>query len=200
MALPTTAPEGEPILPFTSLQTPQFAQVVSGSIFSSTLSDPAHYYGPVTIRAHHSSQRSSSWLILPILGNYLAGYTKKSLRKNGDKGIPDMTRLFLGLATELKYVVCAPEIFPLQTRVDVVLGSWATPSNRPLSFLSSKQIFQVASHEQEGKWCMEGCFQAPSRYTPLSSIHHRAWMDLYVVWARDMSGALIFLLTFSTPV
>jgi hypothetical protein len=59
----------------------------------------------------------------PILGNYLAGYAKKCLRKNRDKGIPNMTRLFLGLATELKYVVCAPETFPLQTRVDIVLGS-----------------------------------------------------------------------------
>ena len=100
----------------------------------------------------------------PILGNYLAGYTKKCLRKNRDKGIPNKTRLdlFLGLAIELKYMVCAPESFPLQTRVDIVLGSRATPPNRPLSFLSSKQIFQVASHKQKGEWCMEGCFQAAS--------------------------------------
>ena len=200
MVLHTTVPAEDPILPFTSLQAPQFAQVVSGSNFSSNLSDPTNYYGPVTIRAHHSNQRSSSWLILPILGNYLAGYTKKSLRKSGDKGIPDMTRLFLGLATELKYVVCVPEIFLLQTRVDVILGSWATPPNRPLPFLPSKQIFQVASHEQEGKWCMEGCFQAASRFTHLPSIHHWAWMDLYAVWARDMQGAQISLLLISTSV
>ncbi|KAF8798197.1 hypothetical protein BYT27DRAFT_7124510 [Phlegmacium glaucopus] len=79
--------QGEPIFPFTSLQEPQFAQLLSGCNFSSNLSDPMSYYGPVTIR------------------NYLAGYAKKHLRKNKDKGIPDMTRLFLSLATELKYLV-----------------------------------------------------------------------------------------------
>ena len=123
---------------------------------------------------------------IAILGNYLAGYAKKCLRKNVDKGIPNMTRLFLGLAIELKYVVCVPEIFPLQTRVDIALGSGATPPNRPLSFLSSKQIFQVASHEQESKWCMEGCFQAASRFTNLPSIHCGARMVLYAVWTGDM--------------
>ena len=85
-----------------------------------------------------------------------------------------MTRLFMGLATELKYVVCAPDIFPFQTRVDVFLDLRAPPPNRPLSFFPSKQIFQVASHEQEGKWCMEGCFHAASRFTHMPSIHHRA--------------------------
>lgn len=63
MALHTTisatAPTAEPILPFTSLQGYQFAQVVSGSNFSSNLSDPTSYYGPVTIRAHHSTHGSS---------------------------------------------------------------------------------------------------------------------------------------------
>ena len=33
-----------------------------------------------------------------------------------DKDIPNMSRLFLGLAPELKYLVCAP---PLQMRVNL---------------------------------------------------------------------------------
>ena len=100
--------------PFASLNNDEFACIRSG---------PRISFGPHGGRQHEKVSVSGSSCIhhfsesgcshIRVAGNYIAGYTKRVLRKSRPKGLPKTAEGFPGLCVELQLIVNACFPVPL---------------------------------------------------------------------------------------